>query len=78
MYQLLYHRPCTYLKNKAIIYNTRGIGYFVAEGAAREVLELRRAEFLNEELPEMLGKIRALGIPFAEIEKRYNAGIAGG
>lgn len=71
-------RSYDYLQNKGIIYNKRGIGYFVAEGAAREVLELRRAEFLNEELPEMLGKIRALGIPFAEIEKRYNAGIAGG
>ena len=46
----------------------------MAEGAAREVLELRRAEFLNEELPEMLGKIRALGIPFAEIEKKWRDG----
>lgn len=67
-------RSYDYLQNKGIIYNKRGIGYFVAEGAAREVLELRRAEFLNEELPEMLGKIRALGIPFAEIEKKWRDG----
>lgn len=43
-----------------IIYNQRGIGYFVSEGARAVALEKMRKDFLENELPQILRKIRLL------------------
>lgn len=43
-----------------IIYNQRGIGYFVAEGAKGIALEKMRTDFLENELPQILRKMRLL------------------
>lgn len=45
-----------------IIFNKRGIGYFISEGARETVLAKMRAEFLSEELPAILKKMELLGI----------------
>jgi DNA-binding transcriptional regulator YhcF (GntR family) len=43
-----------------IIYNQRGIGYFVCEGARAIALEKMRTDFLENELPQILRKMRLL------------------
>ena len=43
-----------------IIYNQRGIGYFVSEGARAVALEKMRKDFLENELPQILRKMRLL------------------
>ncbi|MBO6077885.1 MAG: GntR family transcriptional regulator [Bacteroidaceae bacterium] len=43
-----------------IIYNQRGIGYFVAGGAKSIALEKMRTDFLENELPQILRKMRLL------------------
>ena len=48
------------LTNDGIIYNQRGIGYFVAEGARKIALEKMRTYFLENELPAILRKMRLL------------------
>ena len=45
-----------------IIYNKRGIGYFVAENAKELVLKQMKEEFINEELPQVIKKMKLLGI----------------
>lgn len=45
-----------------IIYNKRGIGYFISPDARQTVLEAQRKEFLEEELPQILRRIKLLGI----------------
>ena len=45
-----------------VIFNKRGIGYFIAEGARDIVLEKDRKEFLEVELPAVLKKIALLGL----------------
>lgn len=45
-----------------IIYNQRGIGYFVAEGAKKIALDRMRDEFLQDELPQILRKMELLEI----------------
>lgn len=45
-----------------IIYNQRGIGYFVAEGAKKIALDRMRDEFLQNELPQILRKMELLEI----------------
>jgi len=50
-----------------IIYNQRGIGYFVAEGAKAIALEKMRNDFLENELPAILRKMRLLEIKAEDI-----------
>lgn len=60
------------LQNEEVIYNKRGIGYFVATNAVERIKELRRATFMNEELPEFFSRIDMLDIPISEIEALYS------
>ena len=69
-------RSYDYLQNQEIIYNKRGIGYFVAGNAreknAREkIIDLRKESFLNESLPEMFRQMQLLDIPVSEISALY-------
>ena len=54
-----------------IIYNKRGIGYFIAPEAKDIVLKQMREEFLEKELPEVVKKMKLLGIGLDEIKKSY-------
>ncbi len=60
------------LQGQEIIYNKRGIGYFVAECAVERIKQLRKQTFLSEELPEFFGSLNTLDISIAEVEKLYN------
>lgn len=59
------------LQGQEIIYNKRGIGYFVAVGAVERIKQLRRTTFLSDELPEFFGSLATLDISIEEIEKLY-------
>ena len=50
------------LTGEGVIYNRRGIGYFISPGARDIILEAQRKEFLENELPEICRKMRLLGI----------------
>ena len=50
------------LTNEGIIYNRRGIGYFISPDARDIVLETQRREFLENELPALVRKMKLLGI----------------
>ncbi|MBB3186168.1 GntR family transcriptional regulator [Microbacter margulisiae] len=65
-------RTYEYLQNKQIIYNKRGIGYFVADNATQSVAQLQREEFFDEQLPRIFKSMHTLDIPFEELQNRYN------
>jgi len=44
-----------------VIYNKRGIGYFIAPGAREIILEKQRAEFLEKEVPAIKERMQLLG-----------------
>lgn len=50
------------LTNDGIIYNRRGIGYFISPEARNIVLENQRKDFLENELPAIRKKMQLLGI----------------
>ena len=50
------------LTNDGIIYNKRGIGYFVCPGARETVLATERKSFMENELPAILKRIQLLEI----------------
>ena len=64
-------RTYDYLQGQEIIYNKRGIGYFVSAGAKDQIIALRKNTFLHEDLPEFFRQVKTLDIPMKEIEKMY-------
>ncbi len=66
-------RSYEYLQTTEILYNKRGIGYFVSEGAPRKILSLRRAQFLDEELPVFFRNMQTLQLSPEDIMARYAA-----
>ncbi|MBE6230808.1 MAG: GntR family transcriptional regulator [Bacteroidales bacterium] len=58
------------LTNEGIIYNRRGIGYFINPQAKQIVLKSRRKEFLENELPEIIRRMKLLGIDPSELDIR--------
>lgn len=64
-------RSFDYLQTQNIIYNKRGIGYFVASGAKEVIHALRKETFLKEELGYFFNQLYTLGIPIKEIEGMY-------
>ena len=57
------------LQSEEIIYNRRGVGYFVSPDAKKRILAEQRREFLEEELPLIKQKMQMLGITFEEVMK---------
>ena len=53
-----------------IIYNKRGIGFFVSPDAKGRILDHEREQFLSEELPRLVQRASLLGID-AESLKQY-------
>ena len=64
-------RSFDYLQGQDIIYNKRGLGYFVSPGGRERILELRKEVFLREELPEFFRQLKMLCIPLSDVEKMY-------
>ena len=59
------------LQNKNIINNKRGIGFFVAEDALKQVKSYRKSQFMDDELPILFRNVYLLNISFEELEARY-------
>lgn len=50
------------MTSEGIIYNKRGIGYFISTDARETVMEAQRQEFLENELPLILKRMKLLGL----------------
>lgn len=50
------------LEADGIIYNRRGIGFFVSEGAKEHIRQLERQKFMDEELPKLRERLQLLGL----------------
>jgi len=65
-------RTFEYLQSQEIIYNKRGIGYFVSPEAKELILRFRKDSFMKEEVNDFFKQIYTLNIPFEEIAVMYN------
>ena len=61
-------RVSEHLQGMEIIYNKRGIGYFVSPSAPERILGRQREEFLRDELPLVARKMKLLGVPLSVLE----------
>ena len=56
-----------------IIYNKRGLGYFVTPGAKKQILKERKQEFMKERLPELFRQMQLLDITINDVAEAYNS-----
>lgn len=59
------------LEADGIIYNRRGVGFFVSEGARDHIKQLERKKFMDEELPKLRERLTLIGL---SIEVRVQIG----
>ena len=55
------------LSDRKVIYNTRGIGFSVADDAMEAILAEERRKFTEEELPAILKRAELLGLNLKEL-----------
>lgn len=65
------------LARDGVIYNRRGLGYFVTPGARATIMEQRRRAFLGDTLPAILRQMRLLGIGIDEVVSAWNSTATG-
>ena len=59
------------LTSEGIIYNRRGIGYFTSYDAREKVLQTQKEQFLSEELPMIVKRMRLLEISEDSLIKAF-------
>ena len=59
------------LEADGIVYNRRGVGFFVSEGARDHIKQLERKKFMDEELPKLRERLSLIGL---SIEVRVQIG----
>ena len=59
------------LARENIIYNKRGMGYFITPGAREQILKERRQAFLKQQLPELFRQMKLLGLNLKDIETAW-------
>jgi DNA-binding transcriptional regulator YhcF (GntR family) len=60
------------LQNHEIIYNKRGIGYFISPEAKDKIHEMRHNHFIDEVLPSVFKEMTLLDVNLSELTKAYN------
>lgn len=60
-------RSYEHLKSMDIIYDKRGVGFFTAANAKREIKKMYKKEFIDNELPEIIKKMKLLDIEVEEM-----------
>ena len=64
-------RSYDYLQQKGVIYNRRGLGYFVAPDAVKIVHDIRREQLLGDELKQVMRQLASIGISPDELKEIY-------
>ena len=61
------------LAREEIIYNKRGLGYFVTPGAKKQILKARKQDFMKERLPELFRQMQLLDISIEDVVKPWES-----
>lgn len=64
-------RTYDFLQNNEIIFNKRGVGYFVAEHAKSKIIDYRRKQFIDQNLPVLFKNMDLLGMKIEDIKLKY-------
>lgn len=64
-------RTYDYLQSQSIIFNRRGIGFYVSPDAVERILAIRRDVFMKDELPYLFSRLKSLGVTAPQLTKLY-------
>jgi DNA-binding transcriptional regulator YhcF (GntR family) len=64
-------RTYDFMQQQSIIYNQRGIGYFVSLDAIKNAMLYRKTEFVENELPVIFRNMNMLGMDLEELKPRF-------
>lgn len=64
-------RAFHYLQDENVLYNERGVGYFVSDNAYEQVVDLKREEFIRDKLPHFYRDMKILGFSCSDLDKLY-------
>ncbi len=64
-------RTYEFLQQQNIIYNQRGIGYFVSADAIKHAMQYRKTEFMDKELPAVFRNMYMLGMDVDELKPQF-------
>ncbi len=64
-------RSYEYLSARDIIYNRRGIGFFVSSDARNAIVRMRRDTFLNDDIIDFFKELKMLDIAPDELKSMY-------
>lgn len=65
-------RTYSFLQDQDIIFNKRGIGYFVAEEGYQKTLNVVKNRFIENELPEFFKTMNLIDLSIDELLSLYN------
>lgn len=65
-------RAYDWLQQQRVIYNRRGIGFFVSEDAVKRILEMRREIFFKDEVGYFFSRLASFGISPDELKNLYS------
>ena len=65
-------RTFNYLQDKGIIFNKRGIGYYVADDGYEKAQALKKEQFINEDLAAFFRTMHLLDISFEDLKTYYH------
>ncbi|MCL2727414.1 MAG: GntR family transcriptional regulator [Bacteroidales bacterium] len=68
-------RTYEFLQNQGIIYNKRGIGYYISEDAPQKIKTYRKAIFMEHELPQFFKNLLLLDMGIDEIIPYYRQSL---
>ncbi len=64
-------RTYTDLEQKGIIYNRRGIGFFICDDAVQKILDFKKAEFIKHDMPRICRTLDLLGLSLEDFKNLY-------
>lgn len=64
-------RSYDWLQQQHIIFNKRGIGYFVLPEAKKRILEMRKHQFFNKESDTIFSRMASIGLTPDELKNLY-------
>jgi DNA-binding transcriptional regulator YhcF (GntR family) len=65
-------RTYEFLQQQEIIFNQRGIGFFIADTAFKSAQQYRKNEFMERDLPQVFRTMYLLGMEPEELKPRYD------
>ncbi len=68
-------RSFDYLKSMEIIYDKRGVGFFISIGATDKIKQIYKDDFYKTELPDIIKKMKLLDIDPEELINKIVTGM---